>query len=108
MTTRRSKDDDLASVFGRALDHQLAKKGLAQADLASAIGASPSYVNRLMRGRKVSPQTADRVSDVLRLGPKERTSLHAAAAVTWGFKLDLTPEPRKLAVEKKANGGKPK
>jgi transcriptional regulator with XRE-family HTH domain len=104
--TRRSKDD-FASVFGQALDRQLAKKGLAQADLASATGASPSYINQLMRGRKVSPEWADKVSDVLRLDPKDRTSLHAAAAVTWGFKLDLTPEPRKLP-NAEVNGGKSK
>lgn len=98
--SRRSKDD-YASAFGRALDHQLAKKGVAQADLASATGASASYINRLMTGRKVSPQWADKVSDVLHLDPHDRRTLHTAAAVTWGFKLDLTPEPRKLQSEAK-------
>jgi transcriptional regulator with XRE-family HTH domain len=88
--TRRNSREEFASAFGQALDRQLAKKGLGQSDLANATGTSASYINRLMRGRKVSPEWADKVSDVLDLTPKDRRSLHVAAAVTWGFKLDLT------------------
>lgn len=92
--TRRSKED-FASAFGQALDRQLASRGLGQTDLAAATKTSPSYINRLMHGRKVSPEWADKVSDVLSLEPADRQRLHAAAAVTWGFKLELDLTPKK-------------
>jgi transcriptional regulator with XRE-family HTH domain len=87
---RRKGRAEYQTAFGKALDRQLSKRGLRQADLARATKASPAYVNRLMSGEKVSPEWADIIADTLGLPQKERAELHTAAAISWGFKLDLT------------------
>ena len=79
-----------ASAFGKALDEQLARRSMRQSDLARATKASPAYINRMMTHAKVSPEWADLVAEVLHLAPPDRERLHKAAAVTWGYKLDLT------------------
>jgi transcriptional regulator with XRE-family HTH domain len=86
---------EFQSAFGEALDEQLAKRNMLQTDLARATKADPSYINRLMTGSKVSPRWADLIADTMKLAPAERGKLHAAAARTWGFKLDLIKDQPK-------------
>lgn len=93
--TSRSKKGDYASAFGRALDEQLAKRGMRQSEIAAATAHSPSYVNQTMTGKKpVPPQWVDLVADVIRATPEERAHMHRGAALDHGFKIDLTAPPR--------------
>lgn len=87
---RRAGKTTYQSAFGKALDRQLSKRRLRQSDLARATKTSPAYINRAMQGGKVSPEWADLIAETLHLSKMETTELHTAAAVSWGFKLDLT------------------
>lgn len=90
---RRARQDDYASAFGKALDEQLSRTSLRQADLARATSVSPAYINRMMTGsQSVSPRWADLVADVLKATPNERAKLHRAAAEAAGYKLTLSDE----------------
>jgi len=87
---RRSGKPGYASAFGQALDALLTQRGLRQTELAAATDASPAYINRMMNGAKVSPEWADLVAGALNLPDEDRTKLHQAAAISWGYRLDLT------------------
>lgn len=87
---RHKGESEYSSAFGKALDAQLKGRGLTQADLARATKTSPAYINRAMKGGKVSPEWADLIANSLRASQEARAELHKAAAISWGFKLDLT------------------
>ena len=87
---RRPGKTDYASAFGKALDECMTARGVRQADLAGATGVSPAYINRMMTGSRVSPEWAETVAVTLGLPDAERQRLHHAAAVSWGYQLDLT------------------
>lgn len=88
--SRRTDKTAFQSAFGAALERQLAKSSMRQSDLARATSVDPGYINRLMNGAKVSPEWADKIADNTAASPRDRVSLHRAAAATWGYKLDLT------------------
>lgn len=69
------------TAFGDALAAQLAKSGMTQNDLATALGCSPSYVSQTINGRRlVAPQWAHTVTQKLALTPDERAALLRAGA----------------------------
>lgn len=87
---RSRRTSDYVSEFGKALDEQLSRRSMRQLDLATATGTSPAYINRMLNGAKVSPEWADTVAQALAASPEERRRLHVAAAMSWGYRLDLT------------------
>lgn len=85
--TSRSKA--YASAFGRALDEQLGQRGMSQSKLAIAMQKSPSYLNRVMLGKRgTSPQWVDLVADMLGVSPEVRREMHRAGARDAGWKID--------------------
>ncbi len=78
--------------FGQSVAAHLRERGMTQEDLAEATGMSQPYTNQILTGRKTaSARWADLVADALKLAPKERAGLHAAAAKDNGFKIELPP-----------------
>lgn len=70
----------------------LTEANLTQNDLATSIGASPSYLNQIMTGRKVAPpKWVELVAASLKLQEEQRKLLHKAAAKDAGYDvLDLS------------------
>ena len=88
MTGRKRYDTE----FGASVSTALAEAKTTQNQLATDIGASPSYLNQMMTGRKVpTPKWVNLVADTLRLQEDRRKMLHSAAAKDAGYDiLDLT------------------
>lgn len=75
---------------GQTLDESLRSRGLSQRDLAERLDVSAAYVSALVSGKKtLSASTADRLVGALSLNQEETVSLHRAAAMDMGFRLDL-------------------
>ena len=84
------------NAFGAALDAQLQKAGISQAQLAASVKTSRAYVNQTMTGAAAaSPQWADTVAETLTLSDRDRGELHAAAASSRGYRLDLLKKKKK-------------
>jgi cyanate lyase len=85
------------STFGAAVSTLLAERRMSQADLAQAVGKSHAYTNQTLTGRKsASPEWVNLVAQTLRLSPKQRATLHRAAAKDQGYEIDLGEyRPRK-------------
>jgi cyanate lyase len=78
------------STFGAAVSTLLAARRMSQADLAQAVGKSHAYTNQTLTGRKsASPEWVNLVAETLRLSPKQRGTLHRAAAKDQGYEIDL-------------------
>lgn len=87
---------DHKKAFGEALDRVLSANQMTQTDLANAVGVSKSYVSRMMNGtRPVTPDHVDTISTSLGISGVAYNQLHQAAAISAGFKLDLT-KPEKV------------
>ena len=64
---------------------------MSQRELADRVGASPSYLNQVMTGRKKpDADWANLVANALGFQDEQRKRLHYAAAKDLGFDLDLT------------------
>lgn len=80
------------TAFGESVSNALADRRMTQTELASSLNITVSYANQVMTGRKhASPRWADLVADVLKSSAAQRRELHKAAAVSAGYKLDLSP-----------------
>src|SRR5262245_42322917 len=78
------------STFGAAVSSLLTERRMSQADLAEAVGKSHAYTNQTLTGRKsASPEWVNLVAETLRLSPKQRATLHRAAAKDQGYEIDL-------------------
>lgn len=83
-------------AFGLALDAQLSANQMTKTDLANAIGVSNSMVTLMMNGdRYVSPERVDTIATSLGATGAAYSQLHQAAAISAGFKLDLTKPEKK-------------
>ena len=84
------------NAFGAAVSRALVERQMSQADLAGALGKSPAYTNQTLTGRKsASPEWVNLVAQALQLSPKQRASLHRAAAKDQGYEIDLGEYPPK-------------
>jgi transcriptional regulator with XRE-family HTH domain len=88
MSRRREQN---YNAFGESVSSALADRRMTQNDLATELKVSVGYVNQTMIRKSPSPKWADLVADVLKLSGQKRIELHAAAAKSAGYKLDLTP-----------------
>ncbi|MBT28049.1 MAG: hypothetical protein CMO01_00200 [Thalassobius sp.] len=81
---------DGARIFGARLGDILARHDRTQSSVASGMGVTNAYISALRTGKKgVSAATVDSLADNIGATPDERVSLHRAAAVDAGFRLDL-------------------
>lgn len=93
MASRRPNESEYAAAFGAALNDQLSKRQMRQSDLARATGVTSTYINRLASGyASPSPEWVDLIADTLKLQKRERGRLHAAAARSRGYRIDLLDE----------------
>ena len=78
------------SAFGAAVSSALAQRHMSQVELAQSLGKSLAYTNQTLTGRKsASPEWVNLVAETLKLSPRERMSLHRAAARDQGYEIDL-------------------
>ncbi len=83
----KSDKRDYAKAFSHALNQQLASRSLRQVDLATKVGVTPAYINRLANGGSPSPEWVDLIADFTKATDEERTRLHVAAARAKGYKI---------------------
>jgi transcriptional regulator with XRE-family HTH domain len=84
-STRRREAD----AFSAALEDQLRTRRMTKADLARARGVSQAYVSRLASASNVSPEWVDFICEVTQAQDAARVTLHRAAAIRAGYKIDL-------------------
>jgi transcriptional regulator with XRE-family HTH domain len=74
--------------FGRRMRRMLAERDMAQSELAESLGVSSAYVSLVLKKKAPSAATVDKIASACARRKRKAMSLHRAAAMANGFRLN--------------------